>query len=169
MKRLLTVVMAAMLTCNLGMAKGPGISEVLKILSEIKNQHNEGFDPDRVSNEILLICVEGTQNSFLEIYSKLRHKQLKQGVQVVAGWGKVMPDMPKVQKLSHINQGFTSEQGLGENGYSILMDANSNVFKLLELDQYSLVWLSKQTGKVTIKSFGSNRPAFIKEMRKYFN
>ena len=149
--------------------RAPKVLEIHKLLSEIRNQYGETFDHKKIPDEIIIICVEGTNNVFVEIFSKFKYHTLDDNVQVVAGWKDVMPDIPDDKKLNHINAGFTSDQGLGKAAYPILMDVNSKLFNFLNLNKYSIVRVSMNQNKVEITDFRSDRIAFLKEMNKYFN
>jgi hypothetical protein len=154
---------------NNSICREPRVLEIHKLLSEISNQYGDTFDHKTIPDEITLICVEGTNNAFAEIFSKFKYYTLDDNVQVVAGWKDVMPDIPDDKKLNHINAGFTSDQGLGKEAYPILMDVNSKFFNLLNLNKYSIVRVSMNQNKVEITDFGSDRIEFLKEVKKYFN
>lgn len=169
MKQLLISAILGLFLTTSSYGQNSKASDILELLSNISNQYGDRFVERNITEKLTLICIEGTNTAFAEIYSKFKYEKPATGVRVVAGWQNVMPEISYDQKLKHMNHGLTSKEGLGEEAYSMLMDLDSNLFQLLNLNRYSIVTMSIDNNTVAVVDYGSDRIEFLKEMKKYFN
>ncbi len=167
-KLLISTILVLCLTTSL-YGQQSKASDVLELLNDIRDQYGDRFEERNVAKELTLICIEGTNTAYAEIYSKFKYEKPATDVCVIAGWQNVMPETAYDQKLKHMNHGLTSKEGLGGDSYSMLMDLNSDLFRLLNLKRYSIVTMSINSETVVVADYGSDRIEFLKEMKKYFN
>jgi len=169
MKLLLTSAILGLFLTTSSYGQNAKASDILELLNNISDQYGDQFAERNIAEKLTLICIEGTNTAFAEIYSKFKYLKPVTDVQVVAGWNNVMPEVSNDQKLKHMNHGLTSKEGLGVESYSMLMDLDSDLFRLLNLNRYSIVTMSIDHNTVAVVDYGSDRMEFLKEMKKYFN
>lgn len=134
---------------------------LLKELSNIRDQNRKPFDPNKIKNNYTFIFIEGTNTITVDVYSKLSGKRPAGNVQIIGGWKNVIPGMDPEKKFNHLKDIFAKVS------YPILIDVESKVLGLLELNQFSIVTVSGEDGKLDIIDFGSDRAAFLPEFYKY--
>jgi len=170
MKKFNLVIMGCLLINTFSYGQETEISNILSKLSEIRDQYGNNFNPNEANKGLTLILVEGTNNSFGEIYAKFKGKKLAENVLVVAGWKDVMPDTEYNSKYKHMSDGFKSDEGLGKDGYSILFDLNSESLKLFRIEgRYAMANVDPDRNQMKIENFGSDRIEFLNAIRKFFN
>ena len=137
------------------------LSVLLQKISEVPDQNGKKFDPDKVEDEFTFIFIEGTNTVTVDVYSKLSGKRPKENVLIIGGWKDVIPGREYDFKYDHL-------KGIFEKvSYPILMDINSELFELMELERYSVITISKESNEVEIRSFGQDRAAFLMELIKH--
>ncbi len=168
MKKAMLSISAFLVFANWALGQ-PQASDVVEKLGTIEDQFGELFQQEKPVAELKLICVQSVNTSFRDVFGKFRGKLTDPNVQVVAGWGDVMPGASKTQKRDHMSPALAAPNALGPGSYSLYMDFDSEIVKMLNLNRYSLVTLSLSTGNVTVEDYGSDRAAFIGAIKNYFN
>lgn len=148
---------------SLSFGQQKSMPEILQTLDDVKNEKNGNFDSKKLNKNSSIIFIEGTNAIFSEIYLKFGGKKLKENVFIVGGWKNVMTNMKPKKKFEHLKDIFKDIK------CTAYIDLNSESLKSLSLEKFSIVRLNNKENKFKIKSFGSDRISFLKEIKKYFN
>jgi hypothetical protein len=167
MRKIIFTTIVSFLTATSALTQDVKPDDILKKLSDVKDQYGNTFSKIELSDEVILIFVEGYTGAFGEIYTKFKDKKLSDNVQVIGGMTGMGGNMKGEGKYSHLASGFIA--GLGKEAYSVFFDMEDESFKMLGLERYSIVIISQKKGKMSIENFGQDRAAFIKAIRGYFN
>jgi len=142
-------------------------SQLFEKLANLEDQYGNHLDYS-MDAIVTFIFVEGNNNTFMDIYSKFKGKNLKPNAFVISGWKNVMPGVNSKSKREHMFMAMKADQGLGKDGYPIFLDMDSNTHQILNLKQYSVIKFNPKAHKLSIKSYGSDRAGFIRAIRQYF-
>lgn len=167
MSRIIFMTFIGFLTATSAYTQEVKPADLLKKLSDVKDQYGNSFSKEKLDDQSILIFVEGYTGAFGEIYTKFKDKKVPDNVRVIGGMTGMGGNMKGEAKYSHLASGFIA--GLGKEAYSVFFDMDDATFKMLGLERYSIVRISQKKGKLSIENFGQNRAEFIKAIRGYFN
>lgn len=140
--------------------------EILGKMDTLYNQFDNTFESSRVGEELVIVYIPGKDNPFGKVYDRHKDKKLTDDVQFVGGFKEMMNNMSKDSKKKHLQEAFVSRYG--NQHFTILLDLDSDVQRMLGNEGYTIAKISKKTNRVLSKQdFGTDRAAFFKALNNY--
>ena len=139
-------------------------SEIFKKMDGLYDQFNKAIEVDDISGEITLIYIPGNDNPFGKVYDRHKGVKFKQEVQFIGGFAEMMNAMSKEAKKKHLQDAFQSRYG--KQHFTILLDLDSDVQKVLGNKGYAIVKISSDGKRViSNQDFGGDRAAFFQALK----
>lgn len=163
MKKLILITIAGLLT-SFSHAQIKA-SEVFDQLKKMPDQFDDAYDPTEIKDQLTLIYIPGSNNPFQKIYMKQKAAYLKDNVLLVGGFKEMMGMMSIESKKDHLQEALALQY---KKGSTILIDMDSELGQLLNINGYSIITISKDKNEVlSIEDFGFDRVEFFKKLKEY--
>ncbi len=152
--------------CSIMVGKLATDAGIFRKLGDLYDQFNKAFDTKIVDDRLTIVYIPGKDNPFGRVYDKLKGKEIKEGIQFIGGFKEMMAKMDRDAKKKHLQEAFVHRYG--KRHFTILLDLDSEIQEMLNLDGYGVIILAKKDGQVLEQlDFGTDRGGFFKELQQY--